>query len=669
MKFYKLMAKIEAGNEVENDRQARIERRKRICRLSTEFNEGLRDSYCFISDMEGGELVAGMIVTGATNPRGLFDGFATYVGIRPTEVSESEITLSGLENLLSCASRMSFIEDDDNVLERFRLDLITGRYSRSLVFGENLTEVGVGKAGLVEEAGRYFMNETLLPELDRIYTPSRGARTYGHPVHYIIETDNRDTRREVYRILLSALFENGRLRNRRYAYLDFHPGDRYSTLAYDALYKSCEGGAIVVRYLADGDTEDGDACAEMEMIENICEMARTYRNRVLTVICLPRVCGGVKASLYENLGTMSFVEVREDFISGEEIGNLFRRLASEHGVRVDKRLFCAVDTNRTYLATELQDVFEEWYNEKLRRSVYSQYKDFAVARHEVMKSAPKGTAYDELQELIGLGAAKEVIAKALNFYKMQALYAERGIRQDTPAMHMIFTGNPGTAKTTVARLFARIMRENGLLERGHLIEVGRGDLVGKYTGWTAQTVQAKFRAAKGGVLFVDEAYSLVDDRDGSFGDEAINTIVQEMENHRGETVVIFAGYPDKMKKFLAKNPGLRSRIAFHVPFADYDDGELCQIARLIGRKNGMSITDGAMERLGQVFAAARANSDFGNGRYVRTVFEQARMNQASRLLGGDFTAITAEEICTITAEDITLPDCASVAQSVRVGFV
>ena len=234
-------------------------------------------------------------------------------------------------------------------------------------------------------------------------------------------------------------------------------------------------------------------------------------------------------------------------------------------------------------------------------------------------------------------------------------------------MHMIFTGNPGTAKTTVARLFARIMRENGLLSRGQLVEVGRGDLVGKYVGWTAPVIQEKFKNASGGVLFIDEAYSLVDDRDGSFGDEAINTIVQEMENHRADVVVIFAGYPDKMEGFLQKNPGLRSRIAFHVPFADYDSTELCQIADLISKKNGMQIDKAAFDKLEQAFDVARGDTDFGNGRYVRNVFEQARMNQASRLLEKDFESITTDEITTITADDIVIPTVKKTEKR-RIGF-
>ena len=181
----------------------------------------------------------------------------------------------------------------------------------------------------------------------------------------------------------------------------------------------------------------------------------------------------------------------------------------------------------------------------LKTTVYPQYKDVAVARKETVKAKPQGSAYDELMEMIGLNEAKQVIKKALNYYKMQKLYEEKGVKRNNPAMHMIFSGNPGTAKTTVARLFARIMRENGLLSRGHLVEVGRGDLVGKYVGWTAQTVQAKFREAKGGVLFIDEAYSLASGGENDFGREAIETILKEdfdIEN------IAFSGFVFKIKE-------------------------------------------------------------------------------------------------------------------------
>ena len=242
------------------------------------------------------------------------------------------------------------------------------------------------------------------------------------------------------------------------------------------------------------------------------------------------------------------------------------------------------------------------------------------------------------------------------------------MKNDHPAMHMIFTGNPGTAKTTVARLFARIMKENNLLSKGNLIEVGRGDLVGKYVGWTAPTIQKKFKEAQGSVLFIDEAYSLVDDRDGSFGDEAINTIVQEMENHRNDVVVIFAGYPDKMESFLQKNPGLRSRIAYHVPFSDYDTESLCEIAKLIAKQKGLKFTKEAFEKLYGLFDAARTGSDFGNGRFVRNVIEKAKMAQATRLLTMDFDSVGSKDITTITSEDIELPKASTKPKTKQIGF-
>ena len=457
--------------------------------------------------------------------------------------------------------------------------------------------------------------------------------------------------------LLQALYANNRLRSRRYSYLDFKPGEDFSVMSYDSLYKVCSGGAIVVRYLANDDSEEDEfASSERETVENLCEVAKRHRNQVLTVICLPRECKKAKSLFYENFGTMTFVEIQEDFVRGEHACSFLEMLANENQVRTDKALFEKLEADKGYLAPDLRAIFDEWYNNLLKTSIFPQYKDLKIAKQEVIKAPPKGSAYDELQGMIGLKEAKAVIQKALNYYKMQKLFEDKGLKKDTPAMHMVFKGNPGTAKTTVARLFAQIMKDNGLLSKGHLVEVGRGDLVGKYVGWTAQTVQSKFKAAIGGVLFIDEAYSLVDDRRGSFGDEAINTIVQEMENHREDVVVIFAGYPDEMEMFLQKNPGLRSRIAFHVPFADYDADELCEIATLFGKNKGIALEDAAVEKLGMIFEIARKQSDFGNGRYVRNILEKAQMNQASRLLGYDFDDITTEEITTIKAVDIEIPD-------------
>ena len=668
MFFYKLQGICEEAASSGEDRQAKKELTRRIAVATEDFNSLHGDECFFVSEISEDLVTMGLIAKHFIHPSKATARYAEFMELDIRDITVEEITINKLESLLSSADRHDYIEDDTDILARFDLDKITGRMGRGISFGENIIKEERNRENLLSLASKYFMTETLTPEINRIYAGCKSLHASGHPVHYFVETDDRDTRREVYKALLDALYTNFRLDSRRYAFLDFHPGENYSQMAYEILYKVCRGGTVVVRYLAGDDTED-DGCAggERETVENICEMAKRYRNDVLTIICLPRECKKVKSIFLENLGTMTFVEVKEDFITSEDACAFLSSLAKEKKIRTDKKLFSEIDSDKTYLAEELRAIFEEWYNGKLKSTIYPQYKEIAVIKKEAVKSKPQGTAYDELMQMIGLGDAKQVINKALNYYKMQKLYEEKGVKRSTPAMHMIFSGNPGTAKTTVARLFSRIMRENGLLSRGQLVEVGRGDLVGKYVGWTASVVKEKFKAASGGVLFIDEAYSLVDDRDGSYGDEAINTIVQEMENHRADVVVIFAGYPDKMESFLGKNPGLRSRIAFHVPFADYNSEELCQIADMISKKSGMQIDQNARVKLEKAFDLARTSTDFGNGRYVRNLFEQARMNQASRLLEKDFESITANEITTITAEDIIIPEH-KICEKRRIGF-
>ncbi len=669
MLFYKMEGML-VGEGVENEENRRAQREniRKIFMKSEEFNrKRSMDSYCFVAGSSDGLLTAGMITDQAENAQNIMCAFLKHIGRELKDVTFTETTIGGIQQLLGRANHYDFIEDDDQILEKCGIDRVVGRRGRGIEFGENII-ADCSQKDILQNVERYFMNETMLPELDRIYASKPNTKVQGHPVHYMLQTDNVDTRREASKLLLQALYANSRLRSKRYCFLNFRPGENFSMMAYDSLYHVCAGGAMVVRYFANDDSEDsGVANSERDTIEQICEIAKRHRNQVLTIFCLPRDCKHIKAMFHEELGAMTLVELQEDYSDHTRAQDFLKLLAKDNHIRTDKALFAKLDPDKGYLAAELHDMFDDWYNAKLKTSIYPQYKDLQVAKQEVIKAAPKGSAHDELQEMIGLTEAKAVIRKALNYYKMQKLYEDKGVKQDSPAMHMVFTGNPGTAKTTAARLFARIMKDNGLLSKGQLVEVGRGDLVGKYVGWTAQTVQAKFKAAKGGVLFIDEAYSLVDDRSGSFGDEAINTIVQEMENHREDVVVIFAGYPDEMEKFLQKNPGLRSRIAFHVPFADYNAEELCQIAQLMGKSKGVHFEVEALEKLGIAFEAARKQSDFGNGRYVRNILEQAKMNQATRLLEYDFDDITTEEIKTIKAVDIVIPEIKAEAKR-TIGF-
>lgn len=289
------------------------------------------------------------------------------------------------------------------------------------------------------------------------------------------------------------------------------------------------------------------------------------------------------------------------------------------------------------------------------------------------KNAASGkTAREQLESLIGLEPAKKVIQGAIATFKMQRLLRKRGIDIGNNNMHMVFMGNPGAAKTMVARLVAQILKEEGVLPSGVFIEAGRADLVGTYVGSTAPKVRKKFDEANGGVLFIDEAYSLNDGYDqGSFGDEAINTIVQEMDNRREDTIVIFAGYPDEMKAFIERNPGMSSRIAYRVNFDDYSVEELIAITQYMVAEKHLHITDEALAALVPIYETARLNKTFGNGRYVRNAFELALSNLAMRLDKMDEADLTDEVLTTIEACDIAAPalDGETDKPKRKIGFV
>ncbi len=293
--------------------------------------------------------------------------------------------------------------------------------------------------------------------------------------------------------------------------------------------------------------------------------------------------------------------------------------------------------------------------------------DISMLEEGLKEERKPGTAKKELDNMIGLASVKKIIHKAISHYKLNKLCIDKGIAREKVSLHMVFTGNPGTAKTSVARLFAEIMRDEKILSTGTFVEVGRADLIGEHVGSTAPLVKRRFKEAQGGVLFIDEAYSLCDGYKNSFGDEAINTIVQEMENHRDDVIVIFAGYTDPMRQFLDRNPGMLSRIAFQVEFEDYTTDELCDIAKLMLSKKQMTITDEAMNKLRKIFNIARAESDYGNGRFVRKTLEEAEMNLAERVLQYEESGITKERITTI--EECDIPDLTAKKKTViRMGF-
>jgi SpoVK/Ycf46/Vps4 family AAA+-type ATPase len=257
----------------------------------------------------------------------------------------------------------------------------------------------------------------------------------------------------------------------------------------------------------------------------------------------------------------------------------------------------------------------------------------------------------DLQSLVGLNRVKEDVQSLRNLIQIQTLRAQQGLPNTQVSYHCVFTGNPGTGKTTVARIIASIYKEMGLLKKGHLVETDRSGLVGEYVGQTAPKTNAKIDEALDGVLFIDEAYSLVGG-ENDYGAEAIATLLKRMEDNRDRLVVILAGYTDEIKEFIDSNPGLQSRFNRYIHFNDYSTAELLDIFKLNLKKSRYKIKRDAFELLEQKIACAVSGKDknFGNARYVRNTFERIIQQQANRL--AKQSSIVSEDLSLITKEDI-----------------
>ncbi|WP_027340258.1 AAA family ATPase [Halonatronum saccharophilum] len=283
-------------------------------------------------------------------------------------------------------------------------------------------------------------------------------------------------------------------------------------------------------------------------------------------------------------------------------------------------------------------------------------KEMDLDRHDSSKLSEEGIEeiLKDLDSMIGLKKIKELVTQLRAFVMVQRERDRQNLKVDSLVLHMIFKGNPGTGKTTVARILAKFFKELGVLEDGGFKEVDRGDLVGEYIGHTAQKTKKVIKEALGGILFIDEAYSLARGGHRDFGKEAIDTMVKAMEDKRDNLVIILAGYPKEMETFLSSNPGLRSRFPIQVDFEDYSLEELIEIAKMMIAEREYKLTKGGEAKLYNILSTIRkgVGPEEGNARTVRNIIEEGIRNQALRLMKKD--KVTKEDLMAITREDLSL---------------
>ena len=266
----------------------------------------------------------------------------------------------------------------------------------------------------------------------------------------------------------------------------------------------------------------------------------------------------------------------------------------------------------------------------------------------------EGDPYQELDDLIGLGSVKEEVRSLANFVKLQKQREAQGLKTAKVSYHLVFYGSPGTGKTTVARIVGRIYKDLGVLKKGHTVETDRAGLVAKYMGQTAQQTDTVIQKALDGVLFIDEAYSLVPEGGSGqdYGQEAIATILKRMEDYRDRLVVIIAGYKNEMQRFIDSNPGLQSRFNRYIDFPDYTGAELADIFKMYMKKNQYTLADDADDYLKERFDYVVEHKDrnFGNARYARNVFEKTIQEQANRLSGR--SNLSKSQLTELTIDDL-----------------
>lgn len=583
-------------------------------------------------------------------------------------VKKTEVTIEEYKREIS---RDPFDIYSRKIFDKLRIDYRCGFFDPFpfKLDEEVLDHKSLSKTACKKRAKEILASKSFHEEIERIYAKENQKIYMGHPVHYLLSAGDWGAAKDMYELLIAALTSNRRLVSNRISILQDITKRAYQDDRYKQVIQAAEGGAVIIELKS----EDGMGrfATDFHEFTKLTGLLLEAQKKD-TLFIFVEITG---KSLKDD-DALHNITTKADIIQITE-GTGTPKQAEKYLMELVKKVdFHSEDKSdvleflpkaESYSVTDIFSAYNAWYGSGLKNHVYKAYKEKKTFQVKLAKVESK--PYEELQDMIGLAQVKTVIDQVIAASKVLRVRERMGLQTESASLHMMFSGNPGTAKTTVARLLAKILKEEDAIKSGRFVECGRQDLVGKYVGWTARIVEEKFKEATGGVLFIDEAYALVDDSN-TYGAEAINTITQMMENYRNDVIVIFAGYPDKMQKFLDQNEGLKSRIAFYLDFLDYTAEELTKIITLMSKSREYRIEDEALACCREIFEGAVCEENFGNGRYARNVLEQAILRQSNRIVKTAVDRdISKEEICLLTREDFRAVSRGGKKEEKKMGFV
>ena len=495
-------------------------------------------------------------------------------------------------------------------------------------------------------------------ELRNIKVHANLSEYSGNMVHYVISSRSVEAAGEMTEVLVQNLRKANRINSRRMEIVSEIEPDLFRKNNHlEEIIENSYGGVIVL----DLSEKFGYAPVDYVMASQYLEkLIKKYRNQCLFVFTYDMDHPGFAYYLLPQLKRyMMTIMLREGTGDRKAAVDYMQRLIekSEYSKYAGQaQEFMALFPGHKFSQTDVLRAYEQFEAWCLNKNILKAYdynfsEDFLLDRDENEVSA-----YEKLNNMIGLKIVKEQIDKIITADIVEK--ERKGNDYHTSSMHMIFGGNPGSAKTTVAKLFAGITKEKGILKSGAFVERGGMDLDGI---GCVSAIREAFLAARGGVLFIDEAYAMK-------SDTAITVLLQEMENQRENVIVILAGYNERMKAFMKRNEGLKSRIPYWIDFPDYTTEELTDIFKLMIHEKGFCVTDDAIKEAHYIFEKVRNIDDFGNGRFARKMLEEAEMNLAERICQMDETEITTEVLTTIEESDIPEIPTEMKRQIKKIGF-